>query len=194
MREGRDHMGRPRVDITGQRFGLLVALEPTGKSNHAGSIWRCACDCGGEREVGLQSLKRGQVKSCGCKSKGQNMHDLTGQRFGKLVALEPTEKRCSGSVIWKCRCDCGAIHEADAGSLKRGLTKSCGDSVHRINMIDLTGQRFGRLVAIEPTEKRKGSSVVWRCRCDCGNSCDVSSYLLRSGNTRSCGCLREKSK
>jgi len=42
------------------------------------------------------------------------MSDLTGQRFGKLVAIEPTEKRVSKSVVWKCLCDCGNYHEVSA--------------------------------------------------------------------------------
>lgn len=54
---------------------------------------------------------------------------------------------------------------------------------------DLTGQIFGRLVAISPTEKRLGHYVVWKCVCDCGNIAFVASSDLRTGNTRSCGCL-----
>ena len=57
---------------------------------------------------------------------------------------------------------------------------------------DLTGQRFGRLVAKYPTEKRLGTSVIWRCECDCGNNCEVSSYSLTSGNAKSCGCLAKE--
>lgn len=59
-----------------------------------------------------------------------------------------------------------------------------------MKFIDITGQRFGRLVAIERTEK-KGSSghLYWRCKCDCGNECLVTSSNLRNGSTKSCGCL-----
>lgn len=55
--------------------------------------------------------------------------------------------------------------------------------------IDLTNQRFGRLVALR-REKAKGP-VQWRCACKCGKICSVLSSNLRNGNTRSCGCLRE---
>lgn len=58
---------------------------------------------------------------------------------------------------------------------------------------DISGQRFGKLVAEYPTDKRSGSSVKWNCKCDCGNDCEVSSYSLISGNTRSCGCLAKES-
>lgn len=59
-------------------------------------------------------------------------------------------------------------------------------------MIDLTDQRFGRLTALKPTEKRQRGSVVWRCLCDCGNKCLVSAGLLKDENTKSCGCLNKE--
>lgn len=55
--------------------------------------------------------------------------------------------------------------------------------------IDLTGQRFGRLVAIEPTSARVDKKIVWRCVCDCGAEHHATSVSLRSGNTKSCGCI-----
>ncbi len=55
--------------------------------------------------------------------------------------------------------------------------------------VDVRGQRFGRLVAIAPTAKRINSNVVWTCRCDCGVFCEVLVNRLRSGHTKSCGCL-----
>lgn len=50
---------------------------------------------------------------------------------------------------------------------------------------DLSGQRFGRLVAVTYLGKRR-----WRCGCDCGGTALVQSNNLRSGKQRSCGCLR----
>lgn len=54
---------------------------------------------------------------------------------------------------------------------------------------DITGQRFGRLVAIERIGARNYTSI-WRCICDCGNEKNVAIDKLRSGHTKSCGCLR----
>lgn len=61
--------------------------------------------------------------------------------------------------------------------------------------IDLTGQRFGRLVVHSVTQERGHSgSVKWLAICDCGNSTVVIGISLREGNTQSCGCLqRERS-
>jgi len=55
---------------------------------------------------------------------------------------------------------------------------------------DITNKRFGRLVAKEKTDKRDGSSIVWKCICDCGKEKRVSVSRLSSGSTKSCGCLR----
>lgn len=55
--------------------------------------------------------------------------------------------------------------------------------------LDLTGQRFERLVAIKPVETNAEGNVMWLCKCDCGNETVVNSQKLKSGHTRSCGCL-----
>lgn len=57
------------------------------------------------------------------------------------------------------------------------------------NKKDITNQRFGRLVAIRPTNKRHGSHVVWVCKCDCGNIHCVNQSNLMTNHTKSCGCL-----
>lgn len=60
--------------------------------------------------------------------------------------------------------------------------------------IDLTGQRFGRLVVVgraNPPVNKRGCAI-WHCRCDCGCETDVSGYELRRGHTGSCGCLQRE--
>ncbi len=56
--------------------------------------------------------------------------------------------------------------------------------------VDITGNRYGRLVAIRPTERRQSGAVVWEFRCDCGNSAFVA--LPNLSRTRSCGCLNQE--
>lgn len=53
------------IDLTGQRFGMLVALTCAGSSRN-GTLWRCRCDCGNERDVLVSNLRKGNSKSCGC--------------------------------------------------------------------------------------------------------------------------------
>lgn len=54
---------------------------------------------------------------------------------------------------------------------------------------DLTGQKFGRLTALERVGRTKHGDLLWRCKCDCGNEHVTSSDHLKSGCTKSCGCL-----
>ena len=126
--------------------------------------------------------------------------DLTGKQFGELLVLSKTNKRTSDRrIIWLCQCSCGNIVEVNSHSLNTGNTKSCGclfkkhlNNLHQNNIIDLSYQRFGKLVALEPTNKRCGSSVIWKCQCDCGNICYVSSFHLKDNSTISCGCANSR--
>ena len=57
--------------------------------------------------------------------------------------------------------------------------------------LDLTGQRFGRLVVLKPASK-KGKHTYWDCQCSCGNIKSISTSHLRSGHSKSCGCSLRK--
>lgn len=61
---------------------------------------------------------------------------------------------------------------------------------------DMTGRRFGRLVAVEVTEKRdpNNQSAIWLCRCDCENTHLVSQNNLEYGGVKSCGCLNDEKR
>jgi hypothetical protein len=55
--------------------------------------------------------------------------------------------------------------------------------------LNITGQRFGRLVAIQRADNDARGPTYWHCRCDCTNTCTVYLGNLRRNHTRSCGCL-----
>ena len=57
------------LDLTGIRYGRLVAREKVGK------LWRCDCDCGGTADVTADRLRREITKSCGCIRKGVVLAD-----------------------------------------------------------------------------------------------------------------------
>jgi hypothetical protein len=57
------------------------------------------------------------------------------------------------------------------------------------NVVDRTGQRFGRLVVIERAGRR-GTAAAWLCQCDCGSRKIITSNSLRGGYAKSCGCSR----
>ena len=56
-------------------------------------------------------------------------------------------------------------------------------------VIDLKGQRFGRLTVIESCGKASDRHILWLCKCDCGNERVISGNSLRSSLTKSCGCF-----
>lgn len=62
----------------------------------------------------------------------------------------------------------------------------------RTRIKDLSGQRFGKLVAISYIRSDSNGNALWLCRCDCGNEPIVAGKDLRSGNTHSCGCHRKE--
>ena len=80
--------------------------------------------CGKVFTTRAEHIKNG--KDCGCTTR-KKMNDLTGRKFGRLTAIEPTGKKASnGAIIWKCICDCGNANFVDSGSLTKGRVQSCG--------------------------------------------------------------------
>lgn len=184
-----------KYDITNQRFGLLTAVECiSGKDSTA--LWRCKCNCGTEKSVSYRNLIYGKTRSCGCARTLSRKKDLSGQRFGRLVAIAHTEQKKDETYLWRCKCDCGREVLVSAGVLGRGQKQSCGclaAEAKQKAFIDLTGQRFGRLAVLEKTDKRNSAgSVMWRCRCDCGNETLQSANVLLSGRVVSCGCRKQE--
>lgn len=186
-------------DLTGCRFGMLVALEPTSERKDECVVWRCRCDCGKEIFVSSNKLRQQRITSCGCTPKQKSKRnvygeDLTGVQFGRWTVLYRTENR-KNQTYWMCRCACGTERAVAAYCLKSGSSRSCG-CLRKLNAnvrLDIANKRFGRLVALFPTEKRShGGSVYWHCRCDCGNEVDVTEGALISGGWKSCGCLKKE--
>jgi hypothetical protein len=60
--------------------------------------------------------------------------------------------------------------------------------------IDISNQRFGRLVAIRPAGNDARGKRLWFCRCDCGTEKIIRYDDLRHGKTQSCGCWQSESR
>lgn len=114
---------------------------------------------------------------------------LTGMKFGRLTAIHMVGKTASQAVIWECKCDCGTITQATASSLVKGHKKSCGCLKRESHAEDLKGQRFGYLTVKKRVGTSEDRKALWRCKCDCGKLTTVRSSDLKSGNTKSCGCM-----
>ena len=198
-------------DITGMRFGLLVAVAPTGASKeNVGAIWHCLCDCGGAVDVPLRQLTSGYRKSCGCLSHPARK-DYVGRQFGLLTVQKYAGKR-NGQHRWNCICRCGNYIEVGQTRLQAGKTISCG-CVSRVDyesslsedasdgcgkkenkrrsQRDISGMRSGKVTAIAPTDAQRRGVYLWKCRCDCGTEFLVEPYKIINQKVQSCGCSRK---
>lgn len=57
---------------------------------------------------------------------------------------------------------------------------------------NLVGLKFNRLLALQKSDLSTTRTVKWICKCDCGNICSISTTDLKSGKSKSCGCLRKE--
>lgn len=122
--------------------------------------------------------------------------NLIGKQFGELIVIEKSSVKKSNRVAWKCKCSCGNETVVITNHLTSGHTKSCGClqkiACGKMNpAVNITNQRFGKLIALERVPNKNGKTY-WKCKCDCGNYCEVSTNALRTGHTMSCGCINSK--
>lgn len=118
--------------------------------------------------------------------------DLTGQKFNRLTVIAETARTHPHKPRWLCRCDCGAETRVTSSNLKQGVVKSCGCARIGSSVVDLTGQRYGRLIVIELAGRDTRGRTRWLCRCDCGATVTTASWYLRGGSRKSCGCLQRE--
>lgn len=189
-------------DLTNQRFGLLTAKEIVGKDKR-GYLWRCECECGGEKIVPAPYLRNRHTTSCGCIVKGIRDSSIKkGDRWGRLEAVEFVRYELIGSqkrAVWLFQCDCGNVKEMAVNNVKFGNVRSCGcmaaEHIANLRKEDITDQPFGRLKAIRPTDKRtETGSVIWELQCKCGNIIYKTVNELKTGRVLSCGCLYNESR
>ena len=133
--------------------------------------------------------------------------NIIGEKFGKLTVikedLDKLTKLDSGGYnhYYICECECGNIITTSKRSLLNGHTKSCGCAKVGSQRENLTGKKFNRLLVIKLDEERTKKSLedfrsgltnctrtYWICKCDCGKIKTITSYQLKSGETKSCGC------
>lgn len=183
MYEDEIPVGRAK-DLRGKKFGRLTVLYRISNKGNA-VAWKCQCECGNVKEIQGSSLTTGNTTSCGCYNKEKISNDLTGKRFGKLVAIKSTGNKRRRYIEWECLCDCGNTAYVASGDLNLGSVTSCGCK-KAIN--DITGQRFGTLTVIRLLDERgSGSTAMWECQCDCGAMIKARGTLLRYGQVASCG-------
>lgn len=182
-----------KIDLTGKKFNMLSVVEKADFEKYKNNTtWKCICDCGAITYSTTHELITDKKKSCGCKKHRPDI-SLVGKKFNLLTVLKKADiVRKKDNITWECKCDCGNITFATTSELQNGHKKSCGCLKRTSNAEDLKGQRFGLLTV----KKREGTiekdrRATWRCKCDCGKTVIVRAVDLKSGNTKSCGCLHK---
>lgn len=122
-----------KIEMIGKKFGLLTVIaKDENKTTKQNIYWICQCDCGNLKSVRGTSLRAGETKSCGCLQKEaakkigrNNVKNLIGQRFGKLVVIERDGSQ-NNKATWICQCDCGNKISVSSTNLIQKRTQSCG--------------------------------------------------------------------
>jgi len=109
-----------------------------------------------------------------------------GAKYNYFTTLEEDTSKTVRSR-WICRCICGVIKSVDASKLRTSATKSCGCIRSGI----LPGQVFSHLT-VRTRDHEKSRYIYWICACICGNTTSVPTHRLKSGKTKSCGCLQKE--
>jgi hypothetical protein len=184
---------RGKIKI-GDRFGKLTALRKLSSKNDY-VIWLLKCDCGKEISKSSHTLLRNNTFNCGCEvRKSPRAKNLVGFKVGKLTVERENGRDKSRQILWLCKCDCGKeinkTNRAMVGSIRAGYVLSCGcakaEALSKAISFDVTGERFGMLVALNKTGKTKYKGNIWRFECDCGI---VKEIPLDTAKRRlHCGC------
>ena len=125
MKEKQIRQSKPRVDLTGKKFGKLAPLYYI-----KGGKWHCKCDCGNECDVDTRNLNSNHTQSCGCLVKEKatnnaiNMIDYEDDNF---KVLERDGSSPQGIAYWKCLCKhCGNIFTTKGSNIRSVGIQSCG--------------------------------------------------------------------
>ena len=110
------------------------------------------------------------------------LKDEIGNIYGYLTVIGRAGSKDKYATWW-CKCQCGNIVEVKGVNLRRSGTKSCGclqkEKVQQINddkLIDLTGEKFGRLVVLRRGENKKALNVFSDVVCKC---CDIRHVICK---------------
>lgn len=117
-------------DLTNQTFGSLLVLYRYYLNDGKNAMWVCKCTCGQIRVVRgsfLLSHKIDKCHECTKSTRNYGEKDESGKVYGKLLVLErATRGSSSGQILWKCRCECGALIDVYGWNLRSGASTSCG--------------------------------------------------------------------
>jgi hypothetical protein len=118
----------------------------------------------------------------------ENVDDLTGRRFGRLVVIDYDGMNSRHITLWRCKCDCSREKVVQRGALLNGTTWRCGRNCP-FDTGMFPGATFGALMLLRIVrESTTQTDETWLCRCECGNEVEVTTRKLRRHVVTSCGC------
>lgn len=182
-----------KKNISGMISGCLTVIKEDGKiGKNNDTAWLCLCECGKEVRRRTSDLTTCKRKKCSC-NKIIIPKDLINCRFGKLLVINELSQK-NNIKHYNCLCDCGKNKILTRHRLLSWKNPHCGCDTRtrkRLRREDLSGMSFGLLQIIDQA-KHIGKNVAWNCRCKCGNTTIVKAVYLKSGDTKSCGCLQKE--
>lgn len=157
----------------GTKFGDWEVL---GKSKEPGKLI-CRCSCNTVKNVSKARLLEGRTKSCG-HGNSKKLIDLTNKEINSMKVIS-----YAGNRKWNCKCTICGSERVISGNRLRNYPNTitcthCNNTEHE----DLTGQQFGEWTVLEYVGNGK-----YKCECSCTNIRIVSTYALKSGESKSCG-------
>lgn len=183
---------------------FIKEIEPT-KDGRRKALFQCGL-CSNLFEARIDMISSNTIKSCGCRKHlsssknakiiGQNNYgrykkDISGNKYGELTALYPTEQRdFDGNILWFCKCSCGNTRVASYKSLETGHVKYCPQCQYRRKAEGHIGEKHGKLVivSIEDTIRGSNGGLCCKAKCDCGNEITLPiGFILRENGQQSCG-------
>lgn len=187
---GNEFQGLTVIELDEEKNKQLKLERKLGLRSSAPVYYICQCVCGNIMSLAKQKIKNRKTYGCD-KCKNINLNDYIGECINKWEILD-IEKEKYNKPHFKCKCLCGVIKYVNCYNIINGKSKDCGcgrKEYLRLQKVDLTGLKFGKLRVIENTGERKNDKDIYKCLCDCGHYCYVRSSSLTTSHTTSCGCV-----
>lgn len=113
---------------------------------------------------------------------------MIGRKFGSWTVLEEVERDKWGKRTYLSRCSCGTERGVDGSSLRTGKSTSCGCA----RKVLTDKKTYGRWEVIAEVNENKHGQRMFSCVCECGTRKNVKGTALRTGTSKSCGCLQKE--
>lgn len=191
-----------KKDLTGKIInGLEIIKLSDRKDKNLNRFWWVKCHCGKTFETRTQSFSRSNaIQSCGCLKTTKSTKNKTSEPIFvgemingcEVIELVKDKRHTDGSRLWSIKCSCGNLFETKSYYLRNGLVKSCGCKHFGDQgpSCDIIGNIYNNIKIIKLIGKRK-HDYIYLAECFCGEQFECRAADIKSGHTKSCGCLNK---